>query len=245
MNILLEVKLSLIINKRNSQDYLMEELFEVEDFLIIYTKNLLKSISPELALTNSLKQYNGKLKIIFTNLIKNIIVNGKSLNDSVHSTSSQFINSQSKQVFLFLMNFLEKDPKIRAERALKLLYRLRENKQLYLKRKNIVKAQEFKIKFLVLIMCLVLGLLASLSPWFSILSIINQSNGNLNLLDITISHSPSIYVIIAFFFICLINSYTLYRIIGIENKLIYTTLSSLLYILALFLSVTFLNLIIV
>ncbi|MHA1409521.1 MAG: hypothetical protein ACTSQY_04245 [Candidatus Odinarchaeia archaeon] len=223
------------------EEELMEELFEVEDFLILYTKNLLTSISPEAALLLSIKQYKGDLHNVFNLFVKRILHLSYTFNDAVVETAQQFINPQSTQIFTFIMQFLEEDPKGCAERALRLLYRLKENKQLYFKRRNIIKGQEFKIKFLVFMMAIVLGLITALSPWFSVLSILDTSGAPFNLTGFSFSATPSVYVLITFLLVCLVNSATLYQIVKVNNKLLYILLTLIIFLLIYFMSSTFIT----
>ncbi|MHA1756935.1 MAG: hypothetical protein ACTSVV_09210 [Promethearchaeota archaeon] len=204
-----------------SDDKLMKELFEVEDFLILFSKNLLNSYSPEKSLQKAIEQFDGAIKKIFQKMLKNIFIEGFTFTDAVSQTAQSLRNPQSRQLFLYLMNYLSDDPENKAKRTLKLLYRIRENKQLYYKRKNMLKTQNFKIKLLINVVAIIFGFIAALTPWFSTLSIINNfSIENFNFTS-GIANEPQFFVLTSFLLILIINSLILYSIVEIKNKVFY------------------------
>lgn len=228
-------------SQRMKSELLVEELFEVEEFLILFSKNLLKNISPELALCLSVQQYSGNLKGIFSNSVAGIYFENRPLKEAASTVINSLSNPQSKRLFNYMMGLIEYDPHRRAETALKTLYRLKENQQLYYKRQNIVKSQSFKIKFLVNVISIVLGLVCSLSPWFSIASVLLNNNQLFNLKDLQISLNPATYVLTSFIMICLTNSYILFSIIKLDNKLFFTTISIVLFLATYFLGTLLLS----
>ncbi|WEU40944.1 MAG: hypothetical protein OdinLCB4_003290 [Candidatus Odinarchaeum yellowstonii] len=211
---------------------LVDELFEVEDFLILLSKNLLNNISPEMAMKLAVKQFNGCLKPILQKTIEKIYTSNICLKDAVEEIISFLHNPQSKQLLHYLMGIIDYDAKRRAQTVIKTLYRLKENQQLYYKRKRILKAQEFKIKFLVNIMSIVLGMICSLSPWFSIASILLELGNIMNPFNIQIKLQPAPYVLITFLFISIFNAYILYSSVKIDNKTIFTLIAPLLFLTA-------------
>ncbi len=226
----LKIKLKVNSRLKNVEESeLIKELFEVEDFLILLSKNLLNNISPELALKLAVNQFNGGLKPIFQNAVEAIFTGSICLKEAVEKIISSLNNPQSKQLFHYLMDLIGYDAKRRASVVIKTLYRLKENQQLYYKRQSILKSQEFKIKFLVNIMSLVLGMICSLSPWFSITPLLLNTDYIINPFNISFKLHSSPYVIITFLVISVLNAYLLYTSVKIEHKLLFILLAPLLF----------------
>ncbi len=215
--------------KREQNNQLINELFEVEDFLILLSKNLLNNISAELAFRLAVNQFNGNLKPIFHNAVEEILTGSLCLKDVVEKIINMLKNPQSKQLFKYLMDLIDYDSKKRASVVIKTLYRLKENQQLYYKRQNVLKAQQFKIKFLVTIISIVLGMICSLSPWFSLAAPLLNTDYIINPFTIQFELQQSPYVFATFLIISLLNAYTLYNTVKLEHKIIFILIAPILF----------------
>ncbi|MEM2907316.1 MAG: hypothetical protein QW739_04500 [Candidatus Odinarchaeota archaeon] len=208
------------------------ELFEVEDFLILLSKNLLNNVSPELAMKLAVNQFKGDLKPVFQEAVEGLYTGSKCLKDAVEQIINSLYNQQSKQLLRYLMDLIDYDAKKRAQTVIKTLYRLKENQQLYYRRQSILKAQEFKIKFLVNIMSIVLGMVCSLSPWFSITSLLIELGNSVNPFNIQINLHPAPYAFITFLLISILNAHILYNTVKIEHEILFTLIAPLLFLTA-------------
>lgn len=211
---------------------LVDELFEVEDFLILLSKNLLNNISPESAMKIAVNQFNGGLKPVFQKAVEELYTGNKCLKDTVEQIINSLYNHQSKQLVRYLMDLIDYDAKKRAQTVIKTLYRLKENQQLYYRRQSVLKAQEFKIKFLVNIMSIVLGMVCSLSPWFSITPLLLELGNAINPFSIQIKLHTAPYVFITFLLISILNAHILYNTVKIEHKILFTLIAPLLFLTA-------------
>ncbi|MEM2109020.1 MAG: hypothetical protein QW327_00805 [Candidatus Odinarchaeota archaeon] len=208
------------------------ELFEVEDFLILLSKNLLNNVSPELAMKLAVNQFKGDLKPVFQEAVEGLYTGSKCLKDAVEQIINSLYNQQSKQLLRYLMDLIDYDAKKRAQTVIKTLYRLKENQQLYYRRQSILKAQEFKIKFLVNIMSIVLGMVCSLSPWFSITSLLIELGNSVNPFNIQINLHSAPYAFITFLLISILNAHILYNTVKIEHEILFTLIAPLLFLTA-------------
>nr|MDO8134802.1 hypothetical protein [Candidatus Njordarchaeum guaymaensis] len=101
---------------------------------------------------------------------RRISYNGETFNDAWQWFKSNFANIQCRQIIGILPQMIEKTAEEAGERLIEIVSYVKENMALIEERENIFAAQRFKAKLLSLFSSAALGLVAALSPLFTIVS---------------------------------------------------------------------------
>lgn len=134
--------------------------------LLTYLGNELKRGTPqEIALLRSAQACTGVLKHTFLILIQGIFWEGKSFSQGWSDLKMAFQDSQVHFLMDLVDRMLNKSSLETGNRILSTLQHLKTNRELIRERESIIKAQQFKAKFMIFISSAVLGLLAGLSPF--------------------------------------------------------------------------------
>jgi len=149
-----------------------EELQETIVILCLIGEFLCREkVSPESAVKSVSQVYDGWLSPLFTELARKISYNGETFNDAWQWFKSNFTNIQCRQIIGILPQMIEKTAEEAGERLIEVVSYVRENMALTEERENIFAAQRFKAKLLTLFSSAALGLVAALSPLFTIVGV--------------------------------------------------------------------------
>ena len=140
------------------------ELLEFLHFLTFFANELKLGIPQEIALLKSFRSYQGSLKNSFDTCIREIYSGYSSFKQGWNKLKQYFGNSQIKFLFELTGRMLEKSAMETGNRITSIVQQIKANRELIKERESIIKAQQFKIKFLTFIMAAILGLIAGLVP---------------------------------------------------------------------------------
>ncbi|MHA1348974.1 MAG: hypothetical protein ACTSQM_04415, partial [Candidatus Odinarchaeia archaeon] len=188
------------------------ELEEVENFLHHFAENLLKRLSPEIALVEALERYDGELKPILEKFVLTVIYEGKTVLEALKNIEQELENRHAIRLLEISMKVLKKDSVTSGKRILSLVNMFRENRKIVLQRQNIIAAQRFKVKFLIFTLPVILGLMAALSPLFSLIPL--QEISEYNFTNLTLNLDTSIYLILSFGAVNFTTAYFLMNLTG-------------------------------
>ena len=160
-------------NKTNIK-HIRSEFEELLKFLSFFGNFLKRGYSVEQALINSINRYEGILKMKLKNLVNDILLENSSFSAALDKFSQNCLNFQSIQIINLIKRMLEKDSIKSGNQIISLITNLKKNQNLIKKRELVYESQQFKVQIISMISSFVLGLLASLSPIFSLA--INFSN---------------------------------------------------------------------
>ncbi len=182
-------------------------------FLSYFANKLKHGLPQETALLEAYRSYNGPLKYSLENCIRQIY----QLNNSIKIAWKSLKKSMNHPQIHFLINLidrmLEKSSIETGNRILSILQQLKANQEMIQERETIIKAQQFKIKFLAFIMASILGLLTGIIPLlFQIADLLSnpQSPITLNLIE-------SLPLSLSIFGMTIYSAYFLCRIVKISN----------------------------
>lgn len=148
-----------------------EELQETMTILPLLGEFLCREkVSPESAVNSVSQIYSGWLSPLLTEVARRISYNGETFNDAWQWFKSNFANIQCRQIIGILPQMIEKTAEEAGERLIEIVSYVKENMALIEERENIFAAQRFKAKLLSLFSSAALGLVAALSPLFTIVS---------------------------------------------------------------------------
>lgn len=216
-------------NTRKATDtYSKMEMTELGNFLAIFGEKLLVKMSPEKAFREALKQYNGPLRQILAEFVAKMYEKGLSLVEACRMLEKDLVNPHSRRLLRIVVRSIQKDAYVSGERIVSIVTHLRENQQLIAQRESIVRAQEFKLRFLVIVSSCIFGIITTLAPWFSMLNVLNGEVAAYNLTEIL--SFDQLYILITFGAISLLTTYANMSMLRMKKIGLHMVLSLTIYL---------------
>lgn len=216
-------------NTRKATDkYSKMEMTELGNFLAIFGEKLLRKMSPEKAFRETSRQYNGPLKQILGEFVAKMYEKGLSLGEACQMLEKTLVNPQSRRLLRIVVRSIQKDAYVSGERIISIVTHLRENQQLVAQRESIIRAQEFKLRFLVIVSSCIFGIITTLAPWFSMLSILSGEVATYNLTQIL--SFDQLYILITFGAVGLLTTYANMRMLKMKKIELHVVLSLTIYL---------------
>ncbi|MFX0068962.1 MAG: hypothetical protein ACFFA1_01785 [Promethearchaeota archaeon] len=211
-----------------SDKYSKMEISELGNFLAIFGEKLLRKMSPEKAFREAIKQYDGPLKQILSEFVAKMYEKGLSLVEACRMLEKTLLNPQSRRLLRIVVKSIQKDAYVSGERIISIVTHLRENQQLVAQRESIVRAQEFKLRFLVIVSSCIFGIITTLAPWFSMLNILHGEIATYNLTQML--SFDQFYILITFGAISVLTTYANMSMLRMNKIGLYVVLSLTLYL---------------
>jgi len=140
---------------------------EVESFFLIFSGELKRGNSPEMAFRNTLQTYNGPLRQVFLETFLSTL-SGSSVSLVLNRLQRKLSFKGCKEFLFMVSKALRKNSQLAGENISRIILRLRENRKLDEEREYLLKALIFKVKILTIAISASLALLVSMLPLFSI-----------------------------------------------------------------------------
>jgi len=204
------------------------EISELGNFLAIFGEKLLRKMSPEKAFREAIKQYDGPLRQILSEFVAKMYEKGLSLVEACRMLEKTLVNPQSRRLLRIVVKSIQKDAYVSGERIVSIITHLRENQQLVAQRESIVRAQEFKLRFLVIVSSCIFGIITTLAPWFSMLNLLNGEITTYNLTQIL--SFDQFYILITFGAISVLTTYANMSVLRMNKTGLYMVLSLTIYL---------------
>ena len=218
-----------------------EELSEVTRFLSFFADELKLGICPEQAYAYALSKYNGSLKPVFMEGVRQLFIGALPLKIILEGIAASFNSLNSQYLLQLTCKFIEKDSVEAGRILLSMIRTLEENSSLVKKRSHLLRAKNLKTKILSLATSLILGYVTALTPLFAMLFLLRQKN----LADITSSLNFNLLsfwpAIVSFFFISILTAYQLTEFTEGESSWPMLFLSALIFIITILLTQSLLN----
>jgi len=139
-------------------------LIEFLDILTYFGNQLKQGKPQEIALLEAYRSYQGPLKPSIQDCLKKIYLQNKSFKISWYELQKILNDSQIHFLIALIARMLDKSSIETGHRILSILQQLKANRELIREREIIIKAQQFKVKFLSFVLAAILGLLAGIAP---------------------------------------------------------------------------------
>lgn len=143
----------------NNSDFL-----EFLNFLTFFGNELKRGIPQEMALLQAYLSYQGSLKNSIKDSINEIYNKNESFKNGWNKLKILIKSSQIHFLIDIINRMVDKSSLETGIRLISIIQQLKANRELIQERKGIIKAQQFKIKFLTFIVAAILGLIAGLTP---------------------------------------------------------------------------------
>ncbi|MBY9002906.1 MAG: hypothetical protein KGD73_02945 [Candidatus Lokiarchaeota archaeon] len=203
---------------------------EFIDFLKLFSLNLQKNISPEVAYINTFSRQRTRLKILNSDLQNqslNLVNFTYSFNEMIDKLKIQ-INSFRYSIILdVLKKILEQNPLASSDKIMDIINVLNRHQKLEKKLEIIIKGEKFKAFLYLFIMPFILGIIGGLIPsFYIILNSINIDSIFQILFDQNVNFLVNIILIFIFLILCVgISSFFFLKIVNQHkiNFLIITT----------------------
>ncbi len=140
------------------------EMIEFLNFLTHFGNELKRKLPPEIALLKAYTAYQGVLSRLIKQCCIEVFCGGGSFEEGWSLLKEGLNNSQVNFLMNLITRMVEKSSSEAGERIISTLQQMKVNRELIRERESIIKAQQFKIKFLIFIMAGVIGLIAGLTP---------------------------------------------------------------------------------
>jgi len=140
------------------------DLIEFLDILTYFGNQLKQGNPQEIALLEAYRSYKGPLKLPIQDCLKKIYLQNKSFKMSWYELKKSLKDSQIHFLISLIDRMLDKSSIETGNRILSILQQLKANRELIRERESIIKAQQFKVKFLSFVLAAILGLLAGIAP---------------------------------------------------------------------------------
>jgi hypothetical protein len=199
------------------------DLIEFLHFLTYLGNELKRGVPQEIALLNACQAYNGLLKYSIEKSVQELYNN--SIKDSWNQLKKTFKSPQIHFLIDLVDRMLEKSSYETGKRILSIIQQMKANQELIRERESIIKAQQFKIKFLTCIMAAILGLIAGLTPLlFQISSIFHNFE-----IQQTVSFWRSLPLNLAIFIMVIYSAYILPNLVKIHRPWRYSFWTGLIF----------------
>lgn len=152
------------LSKQEKHENSHSNLIEFLHFLNYFGNYLKRGTPPEIALLESYQQYDGSLKSIIKNCIIEIFYKNNSFEDGWNKLKTLLKHAQIQFLINLIARMLKKSSVETGNRIISIIQQLKTNQELIQERESILKAQQFKIKFLSFIIAGILGVIAGLTP---------------------------------------------------------------------------------
>ncbi len=140
------------------------EMLEFLNFLTYFGNELKRKVPPEIALLKAYTAYKGHLSQLIKQSSIEIFCGGSSFEEGWSQLKEGLTSSQVHFLMNLISRMVEKSSSEAGERVISTLHQMKVNRELIRERESVIKAQQFKIKFLIFIMAGVIGLIAGLTP---------------------------------------------------------------------------------
>ncbi|MHC1590453.1 MAG: hypothetical protein ACXQS8_00025, partial [Candidatus Helarchaeales archaeon] len=212
--------------------YLEQEFEELLEFLMFFANSLKRNNSEEKACFDGLA--SSKITVL-----RNRVITPQLLQKQISIESfwimleERLKNPDSKKILGMLRRMLSKSSAETGSRLISMITQIKMNQQLIRERKLVFKAQQFKIRFLCLILNAVLGMLACITP------LLYYSFQALQLLGFEFAPFSPVYVVLTWpqnaFLLCIsiACTYFLLDLVGIENKVFHCVICLLVFLITL------------
>ncbi len=140
------------------------EMIEFLTFLTFFGNELKRKVPPEMALLKAFSTYQGTLRKPVAQCITDIFCGGNSFGEGWSKLKEALLDPQVHFLTNLITRMVEKSSTEAGERIISTLQQLKVNRELVRERESIIKAQQFKVKFLICVMAAVIGLIAGLTP---------------------------------------------------------------------------------
>ncbi|MHA1425565.1 MAG: hypothetical protein ACTSQI_06225 [Candidatus Helarchaeota archaeon] len=202
------------------------QLTEFLHFLTYFADELIRGTPQEIALLYGVRSYNGKIKPLLLNSIKEVYSRGRSFSDGWNKLQIAMDNEQIQFLISIIDRMIKKSSKETGSRLISIIHQLNTNRELIKERYAIIKAQQFKIKFLIFIMASILGLIGGLTPLLIQLSnMISNPEAT-----IEIHFWDSFLLSLSLFFMAMYASYFLIKLVKIQTPIRYSFWGGLVFI---------------
>ena len=180
----------------------------------VYFGNKLKLGSPqEIALLKAFMAYNGEFKELFEKSVNLIHYQNYSFRRGWNELKNSFSNPQINFLINLISRMLEKSSAETGNRINSIVQQIKTNRELIKDRESIIKAQQFKIKFLTFIMAAILGLIAGIIPLLFQISNIFENLGLQN----GVLFWESFPLVLSLLIMTLYSSYFLNKLVKTNN----------------------------
>jgi hypothetical protein len=189
------------------------ELIEFLHFLTYFGNELKRKFPQEIALRKGFHAYQGPLENAIEQCVQEIYLGKKSFNHAWNQLRTAFEDPQIHFLMDLVTRMIEKSSAEAGSRIISTLQQLKANRELIREREGIIKAQQFKVKFLIFVSAAILGLVAGLTPMLihigNLISL-PESELQVTLLD-------ALPIIIALGFMTLYSGYFLTNLVKISR----------------------------
>jgi len=210
-------------------------LVEFLNFLLYFTNELKLGESQEIALFRAVQSYTGKLKPILEECCDAVCYWGNAFNKSWLALKSKIKNTQIDFLIDLVNRMLSKSSLESGVRLTSVIHQLNANRELIREREGVIKAQQFKIKFLIFVMAGILGLVSGMTP------LLTQIFNMLSNPEVTITYNPlsSLALWGALFLMTVYSAYFLTKLVKMNKPIQYSFWTGLMFIFLCYFTTTF------
>ena len=214
---------------------------EFISFLKVFTLNLQKNISPEVAFINSYSQIKSQIILIeaaIKSQITNLLNFSYSFEEMLDNLQIVTKSIRFKIILDVIGKLVNKNAYISHKKIKELLHEISKHQKLEGQLEVIIRGERFRVLFFLFLLPIIIGGIGGLFPLFNIMvNTISFSNINYNssLLELIFSYE-FVIIFLALWFCVSVSSYYFLEIISYERKSLLITMSSIIYIIAFFTS---------
>ncbi|MHA1321909.1 MAG: hypothetical protein ACTSRL_03865 [Candidatus Helarchaeota archaeon] len=226
----------MIFSKKNKQVNKEANFEEFINFLSYFGNELKLGVSQETALWKAYNSYHGKLKPVLRNCINDLIQENKSFKVSWNGLKNSISHPQIKFIIDIIERMLTKSSEETGIRIISIVQQLKINQELIKERQSLIRAQQFKIKFLTFIMSAILGVIGGLSPLLFQISQIFNNPATTFIPDFWITFP----LIFSLFLISIYSSYFLNDLVKSNNIKVFSLWAGMTYVFTCYVTYMFL-----
>ena len=146
--------------EKDEFDYDNSELVDFLQLLTFFGNELKRGVPQEVALLKASRSYQGSLKNSIGQSVREIFWGSKSFRQGWVELKTLFTSTQIHFLMDLIDRMLYKSSIETGNRILSALQQLKINREMIQERESVIKAQQFKVKFLVFISAAILGMVA-------------------------------------------------------------------------------------
>jgi len=214
---------------------------EFISFLKIFTLNLQKNVSPEVAFIHSYSQIKSQITLIDATIksqITNLLNFSYSFEEVLDNLQFGAKSIRYKIILDVIGKLVNKNAYISHKKIKELLHEISKHQKLEDQLEIIIKGEKFRVLFFLFLLPIIIGGIGGLFPLFNIMvNTISFSSINYvsSLLELIFSYE-FVIIFLALWFCVTVSSYYFLEIISYERKNLLITMSSIIYIIAFFTS---------
>jgi hypothetical protein len=174
-----------------------------------------ENVPPERALKIVGQIYRGWLSTLLTEMVQTISYNGETFRSAWARFAGRFSNPQCRQILGILPKMIEKTSEAAGQRLIEVSSYIKENQTLVEERENIIGAQRFKAKLLLLFSSAALGLVGALSPLFMM---VGMRQFSLSAFGANLWTTDTIFAVMVLLFMVMMNAMNTLKAVGIARK---------------------------